>query len=417
MGEETHPFDAHRTLMCEDRAGSLAGWQVSSLLTEIADVLMVRFMPENDHEELYGRFEAAASELDRRGLDADSIIRYGMLSEILGPLLIELLIGQILPGEDRGDQLWQTRVDVEGWRKLLRMHSPPTGGTEEVSDLVNTTAEVFAPLLNWAAQASMSDLVTLRLPDHEQFWKCIPLPRDYRAITIQYRWLVERLTATYLKQWTLASLLLEYRFRQNLQSMSFPAWVIEARDVPLDDVAKSIAHRTAVDWEPASEGLPQPKFLLAEMANHARGLLKAGRAADAAALFEFALEKWPDDIEARNNLGFCLISSDPERALTHLNTAAREGYEPALVNTYNRMCCYIALHQPRAALEVAELWWQAASLEAHAGLSATLWVPSRDGWDLQIAVEATSALITLAVQLASGQGWQDEERVWRARAA
>lgn len=416
MAEETQPFDAHKALLCEDRSGSRETWQAISLVTEMKDALLNRFT-EKDCTEAVGAFEAAARELTRRGVDADSLVRYGMIPEILGHVFAVLLIDKILPQSSRGDHLRESGVDIEGWRTLLRVPAAAPENNDEIIKLINTTiASVSPPLVSWVGQAKLTALVSLEVPGEQEFWRCASPPADYLTLTTQYRWLVERLTETYVKSWSKASLLLEYRYRHNLQPMSFPGWALEARDVPLDEVTAAIAHRTAVDWDPLADGPPRAAFMLAEIVEHARELLANGRETDAAALFEFAVQQWPDDVSARNNLGFCLIPVDPARALTHLNMAAREGYEPIAINVYNRMCCYVALHQPRAALEVAEQWWRERS-HTQDDSEVTLWLPSNNGWRLERSASTGPTIIALAIATTQGEGQQKEERTWRARAA
>lgn len=53
----------------------------------------------------------------------------------------------------------------------------------------------------------------------------------------------------------------------------------------------------------------------------------------AAALFEFVCDEAPENPEAFNNLGFCLVPKSPRAALRHLDTARRLGYEPIAMLT------------------------------------------------------------------------------------
>lgn len=170
-------------------------------------------------------------------------------------------------------------------------------------------------------------------------------------------------------------------------------------------------------WDPASNGPPRTEFLLAEMTSHTRELLMSGRRGEAAALFGFAVQQWPDDSTAHNNLGFCLILDDPARALSHLTTAARQGYEPLVINIYNRVCCHVGLRQPRAALEVAEEFWQTRPPDWNDPGSGTLWLRSGETWELALEADARQALLDLLLDTARAQGWHDDEERWSARLA
>ncbi|SET59585.1 hypothetical protein [Nonomuraea wenchangensis] len=413
MEEATEPFDANKILLCEDRTGSRTSWRLTSLLREMQDALRSRFTTTGD--EAVRSFEGAAEELVERGLDADAIVRYGMLGDVLGPALGVLLIDYILPPSANSDTS-ETGVDIDGWRALLRIPAVAPKRDDELTALVKETAQKVAPrLLAWAGHAELRKLISLEVPGEDEFWSGdLPQP-TYSPVVVHYRWLVERLSETYLKSWSMSSLLLEYRYRNDLQPMTFPAWVMAERIVSYAELTDEIARRTALDWEPTPSE-PRTEFMLAQMSDRARHLLAEGRATEAAALFEFAVQQWPDDTPSRNNLGFCLIPVDPARALGHLRKAARQGYAPAGINVHNRMCCHLALHRPRAALELAAQWWS-SRVPAEDGCRGTLWKPSNEGWRLENHVAVAPAVIELAVQAARTQGWHDEEHAWQARSA
>ncbi|MEV0591335.1 hypothetical protein [Nonomuraea cavernae] len=417
MQESCHPFDARRQLMCEDHTGPRESWTLSSLVTDMRDALRERFEPVGERGDPLKRFNAASRELTRRGLDADSIVRYGMVVEVLGPMLTVLLIDLILPDGNADSGLRVSGVDLDGWRTLLGVPAGElTSHSEITSTLEKTTTSIFGPLLNWVGTAAIGALVNLSLPDTKDFWKCPPPPRDFRVLAYQYRWLVERVTETYVKAWSTASLILEYRYRQNIEPMSFPAFVWETRDLDLDEVSREIAHRTSAEWNPSPNAPPNSEFLLQQMTTHARSLLVAGQRAAAAALFEFAAQQWPDDASAQNNLGFCLVLDQPDRALRHLGLAARMGYEPMPINAYNRMCCYVALNQERHALETAEEFWRQRGDLVQNQDRAIVWILNEEGqWSLDRKARPWSVLVGLAISIAQRQGWQEEEDRWRPR--
>ncbi|MEV7966091.1 hypothetical protein AB0O34_08915 [Sphaerisporangium sp. NPDC088356] len=416
MDEESPPFDARQDRMCEDQAGPRAAWKTSSLIGELQDVLLQRFHSNQEKRAEYlRRFDAASRELTRRGLDAESLVRYGMMSEVLGPMLALLLVSHILPRRDSGKDLRDNGVDIEGWRLLLNIPDNQAAHTFSQTHevVVQVSGKIFPPLLNWVRNADLDSLFQLTLPDSEEFWAPARAASDEGSLRHQYRWLVERFTESYLNQWSLPSLHLEYRWQQDIDPISFPAEIMKDRVLPMQKLAAEIAYQAVVNSSALSE-TPAVSFM-GELQDHASTLLQEGKYSDAAALFRFAVLQWPNDAKARNNLGFCLLPEDAAGAQEPLNSAARMGYEPYAINAYNRMCCYLKLHQPRTALAIAKEYWTERPDELDT--EGLLWEMTPDG-DLNLA---TSALVRLTmaqlvISVARLHGWSDEEQVWTKRA-
>jgi Flp pilus assembly protein TadD len=91
------------------------------------------------------------------------------------------------------------------------------------------------------------------------------------------------------------------------------------RTVDEGELAKLIADRAVKAAQDAIEGereaAERQAFLFVQPAVR---FLQDGRRREAAALFEALIDFDPDNPEAQNNLGFCLLPDDPERALQHV---------------------------------------------------------------------------------------------------
>jgi hypothetical protein len=150
--------------------------------------------------------------------------------------------------------------------------------------------------------------------------------------------------------------------------------------------------------------------LAAQVQTHARSFLLEGRPREAAALFEFVCREQPENADALNNLGFCLIPESPRDALQYLERANRLGYAPQIINIYNRMCCHIAVGRFRVAIREAERYWGEVGQESGA-VAATLWSPGSDGtWVLRGVHNTRDQLAELAAYAA---GLEEERRSTR----
>ncbi|MFI6510295.1 hypothetical protein ACIBCT_22040 [Streptosporangium sp. NPDC050855] len=418
MDEESCAFDARKTRMCEDQEAPRSRWRTSSLVSELQDSLTSRLAlkPEERDKQIH-RFKLALQELTQRGLDAESLVRYGMIPEILGPVLGVLLVHRLLPHSGVDTDLQGSGVDVAGWRSLLKIPaatSATSAAPSQVQELVlEVSREVFDPLLDWIRHADLNELVHLIPPEENGFWSVTESVEDETHLRHKYRWLVERFTQTYLANWSLAALHLEYRWQKDIDPSSFPDSIMRDRNVSIEDLNAEIAHRAVLESKSISESLTPTLFLMSELENHAVTLLRERQYSESAALFNFAIQQWPNDPRAHNDLGFCLLPENPSKALIHLNNAARMGYEPYAINIYNKMCCYLSMHQPRAVLALAEEFWRERPDELDS--TGVIWKMTEGGWRLVQDAYVRAAIAGLVVSVASAHGWKEDEAVWKSR--
>jgi hypothetical protein len=418
-------FDARETLMCENSLAPDSRWRTVSLVAAVRAI--VAWSPASpgppwplgavasNPGSLLEAFQAATVELTRRGLDADSLVRYGMRNEIAGSLLGLLLVRDLKMGTP--DLVHQRGIDLDAWSSVLpgklEVGLEAEIAVDQVVRHVAEVARLQVPLLlGWIMRAPLDELVALPAPNREDLVEPAPLDSEDLQLYEQYAWLVDRFSTTSPRDWLTSSLLYEFRWQAEQEPPPCRAELMLDREVSEQQLNAEIARRTALN---IPNGVPDPEAVLAsDMAGHARALLRLGRCGEAAALFEFAARRRPTDAEARNNLGFCLIPRDPKRALHDLEAAAHMGYGHPVVNLYNRVCCYLSQRQPRAAVAAADAYW--AARDDRPG-GATLWIWHADGsWEIGDFVDPHLALADLVVKISQAEGWREDEKRWRARA-
>jgi len=407
--DDDKAFDAVESYLCEAEREPSTQWRTVSLVTAMLGILshgpeFERPTPEARRE----AFKAAADELSRRGLDAVALVRYGMSREVISPLsaalIVRLLLGQDPPLDG---------IDVDSWCAVLDLEAPPTRYenklTAEIVDwLGNTLASALTQLRQWAASASMDELVNLTPPTREALASLPTGELLDRGVQEQYRWAVDHFAMTYFPDWETTSLHYELRWLDGDILPPCPNELMLDRKVPRDEITQEIARRVVYDDTSPDAG----ESLVDEMSRHAIKLLKQGRCREAAAVFEFGVQQRPENPEVRNNLGFCLIPIDPRQALEHLRAAAYMGYEPSATNTYDQMCCYVSIGRSRAALNVADI---ESKKSEHAGKASTLWRQSSDGsWELFNTDEPFRSIAEFAKDIARTEGWKDQEEYWIA---
>jgi hypothetical protein len=410
-------FDARQILLCEQSPQPDPRWSTVSLVTAVRGLVSwtpagtLAWPRESSPDSRLTAFRAAAGELTRRGVDADSLVRYGMRNEIAASLMCFLLIKAL--GLEIPELVEQRGVDIDSWNAAM----PSIKGIvhhdislESIEQAVNRSVKFQIPvILPWIMRAPLTSLVTLSPPELVSFSEPAPILSDSNLYQ-QYAWLVDRFSTTSFDDWLTSSLHLEYRWHAEQEPPPCPVGLMSDRDLNLDSVNAEIAQRAVLNV-PAGEPNPE-SALAAEMASHARALLTQGRSQEAIALFEFASIRRPSDAQARNNLGFCRIPENPKRALLDLEAAANMGYHDMAVNIYNRICCLMEMRQTRPAIALANSYWEKKTDSSNA---AILWRPANGTWQIEQVDDPHQALAELMISASWAAGLPDEEAIWRER--
>lgn len=416
--------------MLADQPSPKVDWRLSSLVTTLRASLLQDqegAMPTN-HTLRDEAVREIVNELTRRGLDGDSLLRYG-----LGPELVWAVLSLLLPRrfpasavvwdldptgsiEDKilsGDHcqyadVWEI---ILGAKKLTDEDSNelPTG-----DEIVQFVASISMNLIPWILSAPLGDLIALRPPSPGQLV-------EYGAITWipeisvmeEYRWAVERFATTHLNDWSTSSLHLEYRWHHGRHPAPCAPDLMSDRPISIAALQAEISQRAT------SKSTNEIKFgpvgmetaLSTKMHSRALELLHQGRHRDAATLYKFALSQNPEDAHAANNLGFCLIPDDPGSALRHLSIAGNLGYSFPEINLYNRSICHFLLGDYHAALSLLAQEWDNVTV----GTRAIVWSPSSPGIKLCETDDLRRKIAQLARISASKLGNTAEEAKWISR--
>ncbi len=415
-------FDAREKLMCES-SSSPARWETASLVVAIRAIVTwspatgdlpgpLAAVAENPGS-LLEAFQAATTELTRRGLDADSLVRYGMRNEIAASLLGTLALRSL--GIDVSRSARSRGLDIDSWISSLpeaRFYPEEEITVDHVIACVAAIVSQLPLVILWIDRAPLEALATLSAPDPRDFEDAASQGTVSLDLCAKYAWLVDRFSTTRKEDWQTSSLHLEYRWLAGQEPPPCTVELMLGREMEQADLDSEIARRAVLGVQFSQ---PDPETMLAvDMAGYALSLLLKDRCAEAAALFEFAATRRPTDAASRNNLGFCLIPQDARKALRDLEAAAQLGYTPIAINIYNRICCHIILHQERQALSVAEKYW--TTREDQAG-SATIWTQRSEGnWKLDQTMDPRKSIAELVASIALREGWMDEHAKWRDRA-
>ena len=413
------PFDARQALL-SDHDGPAGEWRTVSLVTAMRE--FISRDPDGvipNAASHCATLSLCAEELTARGLDANSLVRYGLaprvVASVLGPYLARLV--DPTATFDGPQTLAESRAS--DWRNLLNdvargQGLDPDAIESTPAGLVAPLAAILPSVLVWCQNASLADLISLKAPELEWLGRQRLLESD-NAVLHQYQWMVDRFSITNLGDWAEDSLHLEYRWSNDRGAAPCAPTIMLDRAVPRADLDREIARRT---MSPSDPEIPQISASLASrMQDPACALLRDRKFEAAATLFEFAASENPRDSYAQNNLGFCLMPSDLDRAWAHLNQAAQLNYEPAIINIFNRIQCLALLGDKVGALALADEEWAAAALTPR--MPATLWRLDSTSGTLQLTerVDPVDALVTLAIDLAEEVGSPESVIDWRARLA
>jgi hypothetical protein len=251
------------------------------------------------------------------------------------------------------------RTRRRGWPKLVdailetaepeNIDPPPPDADDlaiaEYRFITAITGQFAERIRIWAGTASVDDLIKWHPPTIDDFLAYdLGRESELRAEGRRPRWVIDRFTQTYLKDWSTDSLKLEWRYQQSAEEPPCPAQEMPGRSVDTNDLARALAQATTSSS--ASD-------MMTVFLPTAVRLLQEGNRGAAAAMFDAARHEQWDNAEFHNHFGFCLLPDDPGGALEALEIASRLGYRQT-VNVYNRVLALFRMGRHAAALEIAE---------------------------------------------------------------
>ncbi len=354
------PFDAAESFYRDSDDPDRTSWETVSLLYALKSA----YLPTSESlldSHRSEKLSVAANELRRRRFNVDELLRCGLRLRLANMIAIAAVMPELLAAQPpKGSSEDEPTQSSE-------LHAPPPAGWPELLDayldskdpipanlskieiayhklLAVVGSEFSARIEIWSGTASIDDLVNWQVPAIDDFLS-YDLGREF-AIKAECRrpvWLIDRFTETYLRDWNIDSLRLEWRYQQGSEEAPCSVREMAARFIDVNDLARTLAQATA---NPASERLPAIK-------GTAIRLLMNGSRKTAAAMFDAARQDNWDDPELQNDYGFCILPDEPSEALKALELAAKLGFART-VNTCNRVLALFMLGRHATALEVAD---------------------------------------------------------------
>lgn len=363
--------------------------------------------PDENWDDHVASVREITRELDTHGVDGLSLIRFGMAQAFTGPVLGSLILALVLEpfGAAPPEAAWA--IDVAGWCTALGV-STTARTTEELYELLRHARKLIE---GWATFAPIDALTRLvPAPSEELTTWAARVDPTTREAAKQYQWFVERTLDPDLTRWSTSSLKFEYRYSVQGKAPLAPRAFLATVDVDPDQLAHALATRVLQE-ETRHEQLHRAELNLA-IVRQAKMLLTQGRHTEAAALFEFLITRDLGDPALRNNLGFCLVTTNPLDATEHLRAAQRMGFEPKSLLLYNRACCATTEAVKREVLFEANRHWL-AELES-APVGAFVWrrvdgelVPTETP---DVRVDLARIAVDLALELGEfdrASGWEN----------
>jgi hypothetical protein len=160
-------------------------------------------------------------------------------------------------------------------------------------------------------------------------------------------WVWDRFTRTNLDDWATSSLLRESAGNDD-DALDHRAWLERSCDA--DEVAvMALARLTKKLLRPQ----PAPQLSAESFVAVAIGHLESNRPIEAADIFEGLAELRPTDGDVLNNLGFCLMPTNPQEALAVLQRSSLFPMTQRTINAANRVLALLLVGRAEDALVLA----------------------------------------------------------------
>lgn len=435
-------FDAYETYL-RDRRAPARQQSTSSLLLGLEAALCA--FPIERNESRVERAFALWSELERRDLPISAIATEAILPSVASSIGVLSAIPAMREAgvwdndvstdfldrvEVLAQQGWTTvlkdAIDAEPSREVamkragrsgsrLQTPSGPASVFSYSEDDFDFSTEVREKL---SANGQLPYAIANRFTGRVVEWLSRLLNEDMRALFLwqappspvflalsgpnrtpdeHARWIWDRYTTTRLDDWAKSSLLLEWRSHHDGSAPLSPrVWGerITEKD-PVASLALEKSSQLARRPRRPERGL-RPQEFVDTAVRH----LKEGRVEDAANIFAGLAELRPADGDVLNNLGFCLMATEPEHALIVLQEASLYPRSQELVSSSNRALTLHLVGRDADAIAVAE---EALDQDHHEG-SCYMWRHTHDRQPLELVAvdDAREYLKDLLVHLRLG---------------
>jgi hypothetical protein len=403
-GATVKPFDAQEMYLEDCGRPVLSEWRTASLVHRLSQLVSLDSDRTLDSVDRELNVRLVMAELDRRGLDAELLVRRGFA------LLISVAVGMAAIAAGTIDELppdGEVAAIEIGKRWLPLLEAPMERSVAD--DLEEGLRQIFGGpfqnhALGWVAAAPLEDVLSLEPPTASVFGTFDRPAEDNDAVVS--RWIADRFSATYPDTWATSSLHLEWQYLHARRIAPCPGETMKERIVDAAALARTIAERTtaAGDQEMRTTLLVRP----------AVEYLHAGNCGAAAALFDAARTINPRDAQAHNNYGFCMIPLDPDRALVAFEIAEKLAERSELVPLANRLFVYALTGRNASALALLED--RIDSWAEYRDQGAYLWSFDTDPpFQLAQVDSAKAYILDLAVLIAQETGLPQLVDEWERR--
>lgn len=323
-----------------------------SLLTELNyQVTLSPHLSEDQDDRAY-LIRASITELVKRGFDRDVLL--DIASSATTAAMVTTMVLYLLE-TSVGEQSELAPPEGSGWEALrLNVLPDPKGMTPfEIIDRFYSP-EYLGKIELWNRSRTLEQLTAWKSPTLEE-WNAIPMPAKMGKPFTQHKhssWIFNRFTTTYLSDWIDESLHAEWDYLHSREGGCVPRAEMALRRVDVNELAKEIARRFVEEKDSAVE-TDTSRLDPIEFQKVALKHLAAERFEAAAAIYEGLNILRPDDLDVLNNLGFCLIPTDRQRAIECLTRVIDEEPSP-LMHTYaNLVLCYVLENDTVKARDIA----------------------------------------------------------------
>jgi len=419
-------FDASELRLLDDDEKDVTKWRTVSLISELRKQAVTS--PTLDADRRAARLERLGecfSELDRRGFDAELVLREGLGLAIAVSIGIAVVMPEVIRSDNPDAPEVAELEAPEGWldlfelvfagdsrSRLLEANVPP-----EAARLVGAIrGEFHRRLASWTMNAPLREVMEWSAPTCESI---LAFPAvDLSAARRPHEWLVARFLTTYLNDWPTFALHYEWEWVHARRLPPCPTKEMAIRRIDVDELGRVVAERAVNAGAEMSDPAQSSASSLTanDYVPYAVSAIKDGRRSVATSLFQATVELAPGSADAQNNFGFCILLDRPNDALAAFEEATRLGDDSAR-NAGNRMLALIHLGRPTTALEVAERFARRYSeVPRHPGW---MWSPtaSADEPELLDLDDVRAYVLDLAVLIAEQAGDDALADRWRARRA
>jgi hypothetical protein len=403
-------FDAEE-INREERGQPISRWSPTTLLMQLLDQLAEPTPPSAPGaDERRSQLQAMMSELYRRGIDTDALLRDVLIPSVarlpVAWAMVQLVAGDRMPAD------W-SYARRSGWTPLLAGRNTFQEAKDYFDNLRSQgipgqlvqqwVTEDVPKITSWMLSLTTDRLIDWAVPSTSEYQQT---PRATEITGGDSQWLFERFTKTDLASWSTESLHREWEYvHGSCQPPCTPAQM-RSRRIAVDELARAIADRAT-----RLQATGAPNLLASKYTGVAADLLRKGERESAAAIFDAECTLSPRSAEALNNRGFCRLPDDPEMALKDLEKAHECGYNNPLLGYANRVLAMHRLGRNAIALGLADRAWA----ESQATSNAYVW-DFRDPEPTLIETQNLRLYLSdMAVFIATAAGDERAAEMWQAR--